>query len=190
MTGMEALPGLDFTAIDFEAANSDRASACAVGVTAVRDGRIAFTESWLIRPHTGQESFDKYAMRVHNITPEMTDSAASLEESMFKLAALIGDGPVLAHNMSYDSAVLRQSFGIAGLSEPSNEFRCTQTLSRVALGLTKTKLHLVAAELGLPDFQAHDAGADSLTCARIAIEIGRRQKATSITGLYRSLGIA
>jgi len=84
---MDSLPGLDFTAIDFEAANSDRASACAIGVTTVRDGIIAGTESWLIRPHTGQESFDKYAVRVHGITPEMTADAASLEESMFKLGS-------------------------------------------------------------------------------------------------------
>jgi DNA polymerase-3 subunit epsilon len=190
MTGMETLPGLNFTAIDFEAANSDRASACAVGITTVREGLIAGTESWLIRPHTGQESFDKYAMRVHRITPEMTAGAASLEASMFKLAALIGDGPVLAHNMGYDSDVLRRSFYIAGLKPPKNEFRCTETLARTALRLEKHKLHLVAEHLGLPDFQAHDAGADSLTCARIAIEIARRQGATTITGLYRGLGIA
>ena len=31
---------LDFTAIDFETANSKRASVCAVGATRVRDGRI------------------------------------------------------------------------------------------------------------------------------------------------------
>jgi DNA polymerase-3 subunit epsilon len=190
MTGMEHLPGLDFTAIDFEAANSDRASACAIGVAVVRGGIITHTRSWLIRPHTGQDSFDKYAMRVHGITPEMTAGAASLEESMFKLSALIGDGPVLAHNISYDAGVLRRSYEIAGLKPPTNELRCTQTLSRVALGLTKTKLYMVAAELGLPEFAQHDAGADSLTCARIAIEIGRHLNATSITGLYRSLGIA
>jgi DNA polymerase-3 subunit epsilon len=186
---METIPGLDFTAIDFEAANSDHASACAVGLAVVRGGIITHTRSWLIRPHTGLESFDRYAMRVHGITPEMTTDALSLEESMLKLSALIGDGPVLAHNMSYDGAVLRSSFGIAGLPSPDNEFRCTQTLSRVALGLTKTKLHMVAAELGLPDFAQHDAGADALTCARIAIEIGRRQNATSITNLYAGLGI-
>lgn len=190
MEDMESIPGLDFTAIDFEAANSDRASACAVGITTVRDGVITGTESWLIRPHTGPESFDKYAVRVHGITPEMTSGAASLEESMFKLEALIGDGPVLAHNIGYDAGVLRRSFELTGRARPTNEFRCTETLSRAALRLDKYKLHLVAGHLGLPDFQAHDAGDDSLACARIALAIARRRGATSLTGMYRGLGIA
>jgi len=186
---METIQGLDFTAIDFEAANSDRTSACAVGITTVRDVLVVGTESWLIRPHTGLESFDKYATRVHGITAQMVVNSASLEESMFKLEALIGDGPVLAHNIGYDADVLRRSFEIAGMPSPANEFRCTQTLSRVALRLEKTKLHLVAQHLGLPEFDHHDAGADARTCARIAIEIGRRRGATSIKSLYAGLGI-
>ena len=190
MGGMETILGLNFAAIDFEAANSDRGSACAAGITTVRDGIITGTESWLITPHTGQDSFDPYAMRVHGITPEMTVGAVSLEESMVTLAAMIGEGPVLAHNIKYDAAVLRRSCSIACLPEPRNEFRCTETLSRTALQLEKHKLHLVAEHLGLPEFVAHDAGADALACARIAIEIARRHGATTITGLYRKLGIA
>jgi DNA polymerase-3 subunit epsilon len=190
MEHMETTPGLDFTAIDFEAANSDRASACSVGITTVRDGVFTDTRSWLIRPHTGLESFDRYAVRLHGITPEMVADAASLEDSMVKLAALIGDGPVLAHNIGYDADVLRTSFEIAGLPQPSNEFRCTETLSRAALRLPKNKLADVAGHLGLPAFDAHDAGADSLTCARIALAIAERQGATTITGLYKGLGIA
>ncbi|HBU41902.1 MAG TPA: DNA polymerase III subunit epsilon, partial [Microbacterium sp.] len=34
---------LDFTAIDFETANSSNASACAVGLARVRDGEIVET---------------------------------------------------------------------------------------------------------------------------------------------------
>lgn len=66
-----SIPGLNFTAIDFEAANSDRASACAVGLPTVTDGEITNTGGWLIRPHTGLDSFDPYAAKFHGISPDM-----------------------------------------------------------------------------------------------------------------------
>jgi DNA polymerase-3 subunit epsilon len=50
---------LDFTAIDFETANSSSASACAVGLARVRDGRVVETAGWLIKPRpatTGSSS--------------------------------------------------------------------------------------------------------------------------------------
>lgn len=180
-------PRTGFTAIDFEAANSDR---CLRRGNRCRSGRENYRNTVvLIRPFAGLESLDKYAMRVHGITPQMVTGAPSLEESMQKLATLIGDGPVLAHNIGYDAAVLRRSFEIAGLPQRANEFRCTEMLSRIALWFGKHKLHLVAQHLGLPGFELHDAGADALTCGRIAIEIGRRRGATSISDLYRGLGI-
>lgn len=187
---MDIIPGLNFTAIDFEAANSDRASACAVGATTVHDGITTGTRSWLIRPHTGINSFDPFAAMLHGIDAAAVADAPSLEESMALLRDLIGDGPVLAHNMSYDGDVLRRSYEIAGFPAPANELRCTQTLSRTALKLSKTRLYLVAEHLGLPTFQQHDAGADALTCARVALAIAKREGATTITELYRGLGIA
>lgn len=190
MGSMETIRGLDFTAIDFEAANSDRASACAVGVAVVHDGIITDNRSWLIRPYTGLETFDAYATRIHGIDASMVLTAPSLKESTLQLATILGDGPVLAHNIGYDADVLRRSYEIAGLNPPINELRCTEKLSRAALGLGKNKLHLIAEHLGLPDFEMHDAGADALTCARIAVEIARSQGATSIKALYRRLGVA
>jgi DNA polymerase-3 subunit epsilon len=187
---METIPGLTFTAIDFEAANSDRASACAVGVAVVKDGIIARTRSWLIRPHTGLDSFDRHATRIHGIDAAAVVNARSLADSMYELADLIGEGPVLAHNIGYDAAVLRRSFEITGLARPTNEFRCTETLARTALRQPKNKLADVAGHLGLPKFSAHNAGDDALTCARIALAIASQQGATSITQLYKGLGIA
>ena len=186
---MNTTPGLTFTAIDFEAANSDRASACAIGVATVKDGAITGTRSWLIRPHTGLDSFDRHATRVHGIDAAKVINARSLTDSMHELADLIGYGPVLAHNVGYDAAVLRTSFEIAGLPRPANEFRCTETLARAAFRLPRNKLADVAAHLELPAFTSHDAGDDALTCARIALAIAERRKAPTITKLYRGLGI-
>lgn len=190
MSPMETTLGLDFTAIDFEAANSDRASACAVGLAVVRDGIITHTRSWLISPHTGLHSFDPYASRIHGIDASAVAGAPSLEDSMHTLAGIIGGGPVLAHNIGYDAGVLRKSFEIAGLPHPRNDFRCTEKLARAAFRLPKNKLIHVAEHLGLPGFAAHNAGDDALTCARIALAIADQRNAGTIRELYEGFGIA
>lgn len=41
---------LDYTAIDFETANSYRGSPCSVGLVKVRDRQVVDTRQWLIRP--------------------------------------------------------------------------------------------------------------------------------------------
>ncbi|PPE86325.1 DNA polymerase III subunit epsilon, partial [Streptococcus agalactiae] len=56
--GRAPVPGLDFTAIDFETANGFRGSQCAVGAVRVRDGVMVDRAEWLIRPPVGFDRFD------------------------------------------------------------------------------------------------------------------------------------
>ena len=58
---------LDFTAIDFETANSSAASACSVGLVKVRDGRVVDRAGWLIRPPLGHDEFHEWNTRIHGI---------------------------------------------------------------------------------------------------------------------------
>ena len=66
---------LDFTAIDFETANSYRGSPCSVGLVKVRDGQIADESGTLIRPPAGFDHFDRFNTSVHNITTEIITDA-------------------------------------------------------------------------------------------------------------------
>ena len=50
---------LDFTAIDFETANSNSASACSVGLVKVRDGVVVDETGWLIRPPAGYDDIQR-----------------------------------------------------------------------------------------------------------------------------------
>src|SRR5690242_15251651 len=61
---------VDFTAIDFETANSSSASACAVGLARVRDGRVVATAGWLIQPPPGHDRFFELNTRIHGIRQE------------------------------------------------------------------------------------------------------------------------
>jgi DNA polymerase-3 subunit epsilon len=66
---------LDFTAIDFETANGDSASACAVGLVKVRNGKIVDSYSSLINPPTGWWDFHPGNIRVHGIYPKDVETA-------------------------------------------------------------------------------------------------------------------
>lgn len=187
---MEKTPGLNFTAVDFEAANSDRLSVIEAGFASVRDGVVTSTGSWLIFPETGLDSFDAYAMRIHKITPAMAAAGDPLKDSMERLFRIFGGDPVIAHNMKYERAVINRACQALQLPVPANEMRCSEVLSRTALRLPKTRLSLVAEALGLDEFEEHSAEADALTSARIVLAIAAREGAASIRGLYRGLGIA
>ena len=62
--------GINFIAIDFETATGKRASVCEAGICVVRDGKIAETRSWLVRPQGNRYSY--WNMQIHGIRPSDT----------------------------------------------------------------------------------------------------------------------
>jgi hypothetical protein len=60
--------GISFTAIDFETANNFRASACAVGLTKVRSGKVVDKAAWLMTPLPGYTEFSPVNVGIHGIT--------------------------------------------------------------------------------------------------------------------------
>ena len=81
---------MGWAAIDFEIANSDRASACALGLVLVQDSQIVKRRSWLIRP--SKLSFDLNNVVLHGITAdhvaEMPTFAEHLAGSLDGIAQL------------------------------------------------------------------------------------------------------
>ena len=64
----------NFAAIDFETANHNRDSACAVGVAIVQAGQISSLERYLIRPPTQEFRFT----HIHGLTwRDVTYAAAA-----------------------------------------------------------------------------------------------------------------
>ena len=154
---------LDFTAIDFETANSSNASACAVGLVRVRDGRVVETAGWLIRPPAGHDVFFELNVRIHGIRPEDVAGAATWTEQLSRLASFAGDDVLVAHNAGFDMAVLKHTFGIM-----PHPVYCTKIASRLARtftdrhGLKDLAKELLGIELSKQQ-QSSDWGADKLT---------------------------
>ena len=160
----------DFAAIDFETANNERSSVCSVGVVIVRDGVITDSFYSLIQPEP--DYYCWFCQQVHGLGPEDTDSAPVFPKVWEKVAPLIGDLPLVAHNSPFDEGCLKAVFRVYQMDYPDYEFRDTLEASRRLLpDLENHQLQTVAAECGYDLTNHHHALADAEACAHIAIRL-------------------
>lgn len=156
-----------YVAIDFETADSQRDSACAVGLVKVRDGRIEDSLYGLIRPPRSR--FSPFCVRVHGLHWRDVKDSPSFREFWIENADFLeGVDFLAAHNARFDSSVLLTCCSMAGLPSPRLPFVCTVDLARKLWNLRPTKLPDVCRFLGL-DLDHHHARSDAEACARIVM---------------------
>jgi len=180
---------LDFTAIDFETANSSTASACAVGLARVRSGRVVATANWLIQPPPGHDEFQEWNTRIHGIRAHDVIGAKRWTDQLDDLAAFAGADVLVAHNAGFDMNVIKRACDATGDLCPPYRYVCSLQVSRKVYDLESYRLPLVAAAAGFGEFPHHDAGADAHACAQIIIDSARRIGARSVTELAGMLGL-
>ncbi|MDH3979124.1 MAG: 3'-5' exonuclease [Gammaproteobacteria bacterium] len=155
----------NFVAIDFETANRNRSSACAVGLVHVKDGEIIAEETLLIRPPQRQFEFT----HIHGITWDDVKTELSFVELWGDINGFILRADYLAaHNASFDRGVLQSCCENYGIPAPSIPFVCTVHLARKQWDIYPTKLPDVCDYLDIP-LNHHDAASDSQACAQIVI---------------------
>jgi DNA polymerase-3 subunit epsilon len=180
---------LDFTAIDFETANSSNASACSVGMVRVRGGEVVATAGWLIRPPAGHDTFLDFNIGIHGIRPEDVASALGWSDQLDQLTAFAGSDVLVAHNAGFDMAVLRRACEATGDICPPYRYLCSLQVARRTYELDSYRLPLAAAAAGFGDFAHHDALADALACAHIVIDAARRVQAADVDALATAAGV-
>ena len=174
---------LDFTAIDFETANGSSASACAVGLVKVRDGKIVDTFSTLINPPTGWWDFHPGNIKIHGIYPKDVETAPTWPEVLEQMLTFIEGDVLIAHNAAFDMGVLRKATEAVGGTLPELHYACSLLISRKTYNLDSYRLNQVAYAVGHEEFDHHDALADSDACARIIIHAAKRHGADDLSGL-------
>lgn len=180
---------LDFTAIDFETANSSSASACAVGLARVRDGRIVARAGWLIQPPPGHDRFFELNIGIHGIQPHDVAGAKHWSAQLDDISSFAGADVLVAHNAGFDMAVLRRACEATGDVCPPYRYVCSLQVARKTYQLPSYRLPRVAAEAGFADFPHHDATADATACAHIMIDAARRLCADDIHLLAEYAGV-
>lgn len=163
----------------------DKASVCQVGIAKVVDGKIVESTSWLVKPPTGLTAFEPRFISIHGITPRaVRRSGISWQESLRRISTISGNFPFVAHNIGFDRTVYARASERIGVSVALGQWFDTLTLARRYVAAPNHKLPTVAKALNLPDFSHHEAEADAITSARIALEIGQQQQLHTIHELW------
>lgn len=154
-----------FVAIDFETANQQRDSACAVGLARVSKGKFEAARSYLIRPPTSRFEFT----HIHGLRWEDVCDAPTFGELWPTLLPRFDEVEfVAAHNARFDGSVLRACCAMYGIRPPALPFTCTVELARSQWSIYPTGLPNVCRRLRI-SLRHHDPGSDAEACARIVL---------------------
>jgi DNA polymerase-3 subunit epsilon len=179
---------LDFTAIDFETANSSSASACSVGMVKVRDGRIVDSAYWLIKPPAGHDEFWEWNTRIHGLVAADVADAQAWTEQLPGLVAFADGDILVAHNAGFDMGVITGACAATLAEAPVFEYACSLQIARKTYHLDSYRLPVAAMAAGFDDFQHHNALADAEACAAIVVHAAGRHDATSVAELVAAVG--
>ncbi|TQJ68147.1 DNA polymerase-3 subunit epsilon [Arthrobacter sp. SLBN-100] len=180
---------MSFTAIDFETANSQRGSVCAVGLARVVNGEIVERASWLIKPPSGIDHFEPRNVGIHGIRAQDVVTARDWKTSLASIFRFANGGHFVAYNAKFDASVMRAATAATGIDLPQHEFYCALELAQGHLDLPRHRLNDVSEHLKLPPFEHHEAGADAIACASVVLAIARMGQLQTIADMWtRPLG--
>lgn len=191
---------VDFAAIDFETANSERWSACSVGLIVVRDGQVAESTEFRIKPvgpnwdavaEPLDSFFDGYNIMVHGITEKDVRDSPNFGELWPEIERLTRGLPIVAHNAAFDLGVLREALSLHNLPWPRLDYLCTMVLARRTWALPSYKLEFVtnAAGIEFNELMHHNAQFDALMAAMVFAEILNHHKAETLEALLEATGV-
>jgi len=178
---------MGWAAIDFETANANRASACALGLVVVQESQIVKRRSWLIRP--SKVCFDLNNVVLHGITADHVAEMPTFAELWEEIHSEIQGMPLVAHNASFDIGVLRHTLDDYKIPHPELDYYCTRAISQALwTALPSYGLELVSHYLGLP-FTHHAVEDDAIACATIVLRGCREVGVADLTQLAEHLMI-
>jgi DNA polymerase III subunit epsilon len=178
---------MDFVAIDFETANEQRTSPCAVGLVVVTKGAVSEKVARLIRP--SEFRFSDRNVAIHGIHPEDVENEPEFPDVWEAIRLYIEDGTIVAHSAAFDVSVLTNTLRSYGIPQPKFRYLCTvQVAKAVWPTIGSYTLTSVAKMLEIP-VDHHNAAEDASASAEIARHACVQTKSRSIDELAERLGI-
>ena len=179
--------GSRFIAVDFESANNNPCSVCAVGYAIAEQGRIVTTGYWLCRPFP--DFFEPASIQVHGIRPSDVQDARTFADILVRLRAIAGDRPWVAHNSGSEAGSVRDFCARRGVAPPDNPILCSQKLFEKFAPGRKAGLASASAWLGIR-LDLHDARSDARASAELVNRILLESGMTDVRALYAHYGLS
>lgn len=157
------LPPPNFIAIDFETANSERSSACSLGIVICKNGEIIDKKHFLINP--GDIEWSGINMGTHSIRPHHVKDAPTFKELWPTIQLYFESNLIIAHNAaSFDISVLRSCLLKHKIAIPPLTYTCTMEAAK-KLGWNSKLKDL--CEINGISINHHDALSDAEACASL-----------------------
>lgn len=165
---MEKIP--TFVAIDLETTGLDFEKDEIIEVALVRfeNGEPVEDVDYLVKPTTAQlRPFIENLTGIYKSDLENAETFAGVAGKIF---SFIGDYPIVAHNASFDSKFLVQTFAKVGISFENHVVWDSLTVSRIAYqNIPNHRLDTLVQELNIPRSRAHRALPDADACGRLFV---------------------
>ena len=180
-----------FLAIDFETANSDRKSACAIGIAESINGTITRSDHYLIKPPEDYGGFDGFNVTLHGITSQKVEKEKDFNHVWAQICASypVAEFPITCHNAGFDMRVLRDLLNYHELISKDFWFYDTLLFSKMIWpDLSNYKLSTLSKKLSFPH-NHHNPESDALACAMVAMNHLQTLKKNTLLEIASSFGL-
>lgn len=156
----------DYVVFDVETPNRANDRMSAIGITLIKDGKIADEYYSLVDPET---HFDYFNTKLTRISAKTVNGAPNFAELWQKIEPLMNSGILVAHNAVFDMSVLKRCLNGYGITwKKSAKYLCTVQVGRRLLPDMSHKLNIMCEYYGI-SLNHHHAASDSRACAEILL---------------------
>ena len=179
-----------FIAIDYETANSDKRSACSLGVSVVENGKVVETFQSLIKPPMEFSDFDPFNVMIHGINKKDVAKSPSFIEVWEILEKYNQDYelPFVCHYSGFDIRVTQNLLDFYGKRIQDLKFYDTLTIAKKMWPqMLNHKLNTLSNKFGI-ELEHHKASSDAEACAKIAIKQMEELNKNSLSEVAEEFG--
>ncbi len=155
-----------YTFFDIETPNLRNDRICSIGLVVTDNyGSVEHSDYVLINP---EARFDNRNMEIHGIAPVDVQTASVFSEVWEnRLAEYFNGAFVVAHNASFDLAVLFKTISAYQIAKPQIDYACTMRMASQLHISSSSGLPALCSSLGVTMETHHNALSDARACSEV-----------------------